>query len=113
MDHPHWYALLLLALAAYRTFRLLGEDTITEWPRRWLVGLPRDWKDGDPIPDTYREHVALWLQCPWCAGFWHVLGWWVAWLIWPHATLWAAAPMVASTIVGLVAKNLDLGPPPD
>jgi hypothetical protein len=113
MRHPDWFALLLLALAAYRLFRLIGEDTILDRPRAWLLRIPVDYKDGDPIPDAYREHLGLFLQCPWCAGFWITLGWWAAWWEWPHASLFAAAPLALSTIVGLTAKNLDLGPKPD
>lgn len=43
---PNWWALLLLALAAWRTYRLLAEDTIFEKPRRWIVNLDQNWEIG-------------------------------------------------------------------
>jgi Protein of unknown function (DUF1360) len=104
---PGWYQLILLGLAAYRIFRLLGVDTITDRPRLWLVGLPRGWQEGDPIPDSYREELALFLQCPWCAGFWISALWWAAWLVWPHATLVAAGLFAISAIVGAAGHLLD------
>ena len=107
MTVPSWYAFALLALAAYRTFRLVGEDTVLDRPRHWLVRLPRKWKEGDAIPESYRQELALWLQCPWCAGFWHTLAWLAAWQIWPHATLVAAALFALSAVVGIAGHLLD------
>jgi Protein of unknown function (DUF1360) len=103
---PSWYAIALLSLAAYRTFRLLGEDTVLDRPRHWLVRLPADYQYGDAIPESYRQGLALWLQCPWCAGFWNAAAWFAAWQIWPHGTLVAAALFALSTIVGTAGKLL-------
>ena len=107
MNVPDWYALLLLALAAYRTFRLIGEDTILDRPRHWLVRLPNDWQADGSLPRDYREGLAVWLQCPWCAGFWNAAVWWVAWLIWPHATLVVAALFALSALVGFAGRAID------
>lgn len=73
-----------------------------------MLRLGRDWrKQGDPVPDNYREKWGVFITCPWCAGFWISVAWWIAWLITPDWTLWAATPWAISAVVALVAKNLD------
>lgn len=109
MNVPDWYAVVLLALAAYRTFRLIGEDTILDRPRAWLVRLD-GWDGAGPLPDDYREGLAVWLQCPWCAGFWHAILWFGAWQIWPHGTLVAAGVFAISTVVGALGHLLATEP---
>jgi hypothetical protein len=52
---------LLVALAAYRLWRLVGQDDITEPFRFWLERLPWVW----PL------HL---VTCGWCAGTWTALG---------------------------------------
>ncbi len=98
-----WWPLLLLALAAYRVFRLLGHDTVLDGPRARLLRLG-NWQEGKPVPPGYRAKLGEFIVCPACLGFWVTLAWWVCWLAWPHATLWAAFPFAASTVVVLVAK---------
>lgn len=98
MSHvPSWWQFTLLALAAFRVTRLIGWDTITEtWRKRMVKGNRR------------RHKYALkLLTCAWCIGLWVSLAWWAAWLPWPHATLLLATPWAISSVVGLVAKNLD------
>jgi hypothetical protein len=107
VEIPSLWEFALLALAAFRVWRLIAEDTIFDGPRHWLVGLGYRWADGDPLPKRYREHWGIFLQCAWCAGFWISLLWWVAWLVWPHATVVLAVPWAISAVVALVAKNLD------
>ena len=104
---PTWYGLLLVSLAAFRTWRLIARDTILDWPRNWLVGLPVRWQEDDPVPDGYREHLAIFLECMWCAGFWVSIVWWVAFEVTPHWTTIAAVPFAVSALVALAAKNLD------
>jgi hypothetical protein len=87
---PDWYALLLLGLAAFRTWKLIGEDTILDIPRAWVV------KRGG-------EYVEALLECPWCAGFWISLAWWGAYELWPHGSLIAAVPLAVSGLVGAFA----------
>lgn len=103
---PNWWALLLLALAAWRTYRLLSEDTILEKPRRWVVNLDQDWDEntGEQPNDGYRLQLATFITCPYCAGFWISLTWWAAWLMWPHATLLASAPLAINAILIAAAK---------
>jgi hypothetical protein len=102
----NWWAFVLLGLAAYRIFRLLAEDSILDGPRAKVLGLPRTWHEGQPIPKNYRSKLADFLICGWCAGFHICLVWWVAWLVWPHGTLVAAVPFALSTIVGSVTHAL-------
>jgi len=97
---PNWYELLLLGLAAWRIFQLLAHDEILDRPRRYVTRLGRDWqKEGDPVPKAYREKWMLFLECPYCAGFWIAGLWWVSWLIWPHGTLVAATLFSLSALV--------------
>lgn len=87
---PSWWVFVLLALAAWRTWLLLAEDTILDRARRRL---PEPWTD--------------WLTCPRCAGFWVALAWWAAWLIWPHGVTVASVPLALSAAVALLAVAAD------
>lgn len=103
MTHvPSWYALALLVLAAYRCWRLIGLDTITQPLRMRITRLPDSWQHGDDPPDGYREWLAVWLQCPWCCGFYCSVAWWAAWLAFPHAVLIVAVPWAISGLVGML-----------
>jgi hypothetical protein len=94
---PDWYEIILLSLAAWRIFQLIAFDSILDQPRRYVTRLGKKWeKEGDALPKEYREKWALFLQCPYCLGFWIGLVWWGAWLIWPYETLVAAVPFVIS-----------------
>lgn len=69
-----WWWFLLLALASWRVFRLIAEDTILDKPRRRILRLG-DWQEEDDphqqnLPDDYRDAWATFLTCPYCAGFW-------------------------------------------
>lgn len=101
-----WIAVLLVA-ASYRLWRLLAEDTILERPRRWLVRLPQEWKDGEAIPDEYKEKWALFITCPWCAGFWISLALWGIWQIENHWTEVFMVPLAISAAVGITRVKLD------
>jgi hypothetical protein len=93
MEIPNWYEAALLALASWRIFQLLALDSILDQPRRYVTRLGKEWeKEGDALPKEYREKWALFINCPYCLGFWITVVWWVAWQIWPHATLVVAAP---------------------
>ena len=107
MNTPTWYQLLLLALAAYRTWRLIAEDDITDKPRRWFLRLG-DWREeGDPIPLRYRRGVGSFLACAWCFGAWITLAWWIAYEIWNEGTVIVAVPFAISALVGIVRAKLD------
>ena len=112
---PEPYEFVLLALIAFRLWRLLAEDDIFEKPRRWLVRLPYEWKEGQALPREYKEKWALFITCPWCAGAWISLLTYVIWMAtlgeWPDSVsdvvvglgVWFAI----SASVGLIRTNLD------
>lgn len=135
MSHvPGPWAFALLALAAFRLYRLAARDTITE-PLREAVSYPDETAvtlDGprrvelaessrlevvrremqtpirpDLFPKPLRVYAATLVRCHWCLGWWTSLAVWGAWLAWPHAALVAAAPWALSAVVGLASKNLD------
>lgn len=115
---PEPYQFVLLALIAYRVWRLVAEDDVLERPRRWLVRLPYTWEEGQKIPDAYREKWALFITCPWCAGAWVSLGVYAIWVATlgdgPHSTedfvIGAGMWFAISASVGLIRSKLD---PPD
>ncbi len=96
---PTWWPFLLLALAAFRTWRLIAEDTILDPIRVRLL------TRGEP--DEYRAKWVEFIRCPWCAGAWISVAWWLFWVWQPHWTLVVATPFAISAIVGLVAANFD------
>jgi hypothetical protein len=98
MSIPDWYTLLLLALASWRTFKLLSEDTILDRSRAWLLGYS-GWSEGQKLPSTYRVKLGEFVACSFCFGFWISLAWWGAWQIWPHGTTVAAVPLAVSALV--------------
>lgn len=101
-----WLTLALLSLAAFRVYRLIADDTILDRPRAWLLRIPRDWAAGRPVPRAYRPHLADFITCPWCLGFWVAVAWWGCWKLWPHATVLVAVPFAISTVVGAIAHAL-------
>lgn len=101
MTIPTPWETLLLALAAYRTFRLLGYDTILNRPRELILRRAKE------EVGKYRREVDVFFHCPWCLGWWMSLAWWGAWMIWPHPVTVIAVPFSISAFVGLVTKNLD------
>lgn len=100
---PDWWEALLLSLAAWRMWHLLTKDDILDRPRRYVTRVPKTWKEGDPPPRNSRYVLIEWLECPFCSGWWVALGWWGAWLIWPHGTLVASVPFVMGA--GVVAAQ--------
>lgn len=108
MSTPSLWATVVMALAAFRVFRLLSYDIILRGPRvRWVTH--RAEGDGEIYvgPGKYRAKTDEFLHCPWCLGFWCCLVVWGAWLVWPGATVGASVPLAMSSIVGLVSHNLD------
>lgn len=106
MNIPDWYTLALLSLAAYRVFRLLSEDTILDGPRAWVLGYS-GWKEGQPLPNSYRTKAAEFVSCPHCLGFWCSLAFVGAWWLWPRGTTLVAVPLAVSALVGAIAHVLD------
>jgi hypothetical protein len=112
---PEPYQFVLLALIAYRAWRLVAEDDILNRPRYWLVRLPRDWEEGDTIPKAYREKLALFINCPWCAGAWIsalvYIGWMATLGEWPDSATDVSVALgvwfAISSSVGLIRSKLD------
>lgn len=92
MSVPSWYGLIVLALAAWRTFRIICCDTIFDGPRARLCAR---------LGDKFTE----WITCPFCAGFWISVAWWGAWQLWPHGTLVVAAVSAIAGLLALVEIN--------
>lgn len=104
---PGPWEFVLLTLAVFRLWRLVAEDSVLDRPRAWLLGVP-GWLPvgGETPPAGYREKLALWLTCPWCAGFWLSVAAWAGWVAEPRWTLILAVPWALSGAVGLVASKL-------
>jgi uncharacterized protein DUF1360 len=117
---PNWWETTLLSLAAFRVYRLIARDTITEPVRVVLtyrddesVALADDPADlnleipyGEAEqPKTWRVYLSTLIRCPWCMGFYVSVAWWAAWWAWPYASLFVAAPWAISAIVALLAKT--------
>ena len=100
MTFPDWWAVTLIALAAYRLYRIVGEDKITERPRHWVLYELEFRKEGRG--SYWNEFI----ECPWCAGFWisglllllyaALEGWW-------NAGGFVVTWLAISSLVGLLA----------
>lgn len=118
MEIPSIYELALLGVAAWRTFQLLAFDDILNRPRRWALKLDPNWaEEGDEVGDEYRLRWALFITCPYCAGFWICIVWFAAWQVWEFGTLVATIPFVLNAALILchkhLAKNEDTKGPQD
>lgn len=103
---PNWYTLILLGLAAWRVYELLANDDILDRPRCWVLRLDPNWEEPQPVGEHYRYALARFIRCARCFGFWVAVSWWVAWLIFPHATTIVAVPFAVSTIIIALATSL-------
>lgn len=118
MKAPDWWQFVLLALAAFRVYRLVARDTITA-PIREALTYPDDATaplgerpsetglavvGEDEQPKGWRVYLSTLVRCPWCAGFYVSVAWWAAWLAWPSWTLWAAVPWAISAVLALLSK---------
>ena len=107
MTIPDWYQLLLLGAAAWRVFQLISQDDILDRPRRWALRMGNQWeKEGDPVPNDYRIHWAQFITCPYCAGFWIAVAWWLAFQATEKWTVMFAVPWALSALVIAGAKLL-------
>lgn len=91
MSHvPGWWPFLLLALAAFRCWRLLAYDEIITKQRIALL--------------HRRKLLAEFVLCPWCLGAWLSLGIYLLWVWVPTAALLVAVPFALSAAVGLINR---------
>jgi hypothetical protein len=104
---PGVWETVLLSLAAYRSWRLLAEDTVLDVPRRKLLRLGGWRQEGDTVPAGYREWWGEMVGCAWCLGAWLSVGWWLVFQVSEHWALVAAVPFAVSATVGLIRTRLD------
>lgn len=105
---PEWYEALLLGLASWRMFQLIGNDDILDRPRRWFLRLGNEWeKEGDPVPENYRVGWGAFITCPYCAGAWIAFAFYLAWRFVPDETL--VVSMVLALSAAVVGFNRVLG----
>lgn len=97
--------LVVLALAAYRAWRIVALDDITKSWRGRILGYD-DTGHKNRWPAN-RKTLGNFIKCPFCLGFWIALAAWLCFRAWPHDTLLVAWPLALSALAGLVAKNLD------
>ena len=102
MTVPDWWGFVLLGLASFRIWRILAVDKVFE-PVRDRVFRLADHKPDSP-DDRYRYSLDEFVSCPWCFGFWIVLGWWGLWQVWEFGFYVASVPLALSTAVGFLAK---------
>lgn len=91
MNIPNWWETALLALASFRIWKLLADDTILNAPRERILG--------------GRERLSEFLDCPYCSGFWIALAWWGAWEWQPRWTLISASPWAINAASGLISTH--------
>lgn len=100
---PEPYALILLALAAWRCWKLLADDRLTDRPVQWFLARPMDpkwpWRSGSRAKRDYWHEF---IRCPYCLGTWIVGAWWLAWIFWPSEVEVAAVLPALMAIVGLI-----------
>ena len=98
MNIPEPWQFALLALAAFRVWKLIGDDAILDTPRDWALAR---------LGDTWGKKAEYLITCPWCAGTYIVLAWWGAWQLWSHATLVAAGVVALGAAVGYLGVGID------
>lgn len=118
---PHWWAASVLALGAFRVTRLIGWDDLppVERLRAWLVGehtartgsgnshLGLTATKAEDTTAYRRPTLNHFVHCAFCQGFWVALVVYLAWLGEARWTLLVLFPFALSSVVGLVARNLD------
>ena len=86
--------------------RLLAVDDLP-----WLV-TARDRLVGKTLHPTGLTHVARptlkhWLECPWCSGLWLSGAGYALWRWLPGVAEPAIIILAASTVAGVIVRNLD------
>ena len=99
MRIPDWWEFTLLALAAFRVWKLLADDVIFDRLRGRVLAM----YETNP---ARASAIFGFLACGWCLGFWTSVAWWLAWLIWPYGVLIFATPWAIATVVGFLVDAL-------
>jgi len=95
--------MVLLVLAAWRVWKLIGDDVIFDRPRAWLIDALVNARP--PFKTGGERRAAYWsdfLSCPYCLGTWCFVIWWGAWMLAPDVTLISAGVIAGSALVGLL-----------
>lgn len=96
--------LIVLTLGAWRLWRILSTDTVLDWPRDRILGTTTL---AAGTSHYRRPKLAEFVGCPWCFGWWLMLGAFCAWHWWSKTdTVLIAAPLAMSAVGGLLT-NLD------
>ena len=95
---PAPWEFALLALAVFRVWKLIGDDAVLDRPRDWLL---------TRLGDRWGDWANYFITCPWCAGAWIVLAWWLAWLAFPYEAVVVAVPFALSAAVGYLGVVID------
>jgi Protein of unknown function (DUF1360) len=82
--------LLVVALAGWRTYRLLASDAILDRPRAWLA-------EERPLVDDF-------VACPFCLGFWVAFAWTLLYAGWPEGAFWIALPFAFSAALVFIER---------
>lgn len=91
MNVPNWWEFLLLALAGFRIWKLIADDTILDRPREFVL---------QKIKEERAEYWQAFITCPWCAGFWIFVIWWGLWEGFGHPVLVVASLFAGHAVVG-------------
>lgn len=102
---PSAWQLVLLALAVYRIWRILGLDDMPGLVamRNWLAGA----SELGGVWTFRRRWVADLISCPWCLGWWLSLAAAGCWFLDARVTLLAAIPFALAAIVGALGHFLN------
>ena len=98
--------ILILGLAVHRAWRLLAVDELPwlERGRCWLVGMDEPYPSAKYVK---RPLLKKWIDCPWCSGLYLTAGGYALWRWGGDAGRIALDVAAASSIVGLIVRNLD------
>jgi hypothetical protein len=97
---------VMLGLAVHRAWRLLAVDELP-----WLVKLRRlvlglaDHPSG--VLHVRRPTLKKWLECPWCSGAWIAALLYALWRWLPDVGLPIVVLLGASSVAGIIVRNLD------
>lgn len=93
---------IILALAVFRTVRLLTYDSIAQFIRDWFV-VTTTHPDGMvtrvPLPYGFRRTLGNLISCPWCVAVWITLVYSFFYFLTPYA--WY--PLVLLAIAGVAS----------
>lgn len=101
---PSPYHFILISLAAYSVWKVIGDDVITDRPRFWLRNRLK--------PSARGLYWYEFVACPWCFGFWVAGACYAAWMTiygdWPDSTgEWVGAVGIwfaLRAVVGLIGS---------